>query len=292
MGTNHVFGERSEKALATCHPDLVAVARRALQLTTIDFSVICGHREKEAQNAAFAAGKSNAKWPKSNHNRTPSEALDLVPWPVNWEDERLFREIALAFEQASRELSIPIKWGGNFTTQKGDFGHFELAKTGKKSSPATPPPSATQATRSWDREDLRRLPPAELLARVIWGECRGVDAVEARAIAHVVLNRVARPRGWGTDVTSVCLHPRQFSCLNDGDPNYQKILLGDFSDGDWLACQAEAQAAVAGTSQDPTQNAIGYHAASMKTYPGWAKSLVATCRIGGHVFYREKEKSK
>lgn len=291
MGTNHVFGERSEKALSTCHPDLVAVARRALQLTTIDFTVTEGHRGKAAQEAAFAAGRSKLHFGESKHNRQPSEALDIVPWPVNWNDARLFREIALAFQGASRELGIEIKWGGNFKTFV-DFPHFELAKAGKKSSPSTTPPSATQATRSWDREDLRKLPPADLLARVIWGECRGVDAVEARAIAHVVLNRVARPRGWGTDVTSVCLHPRQFSCLNDGDPNYQQILLGDFSDGDWLTCQAEAQAAVSGTSQDPTQNAIGYHAASMKTYPGWAKTLIETARIGGHVFYREKGATK
>jgi peptidoglycan L-alanyl-D-glutamate endopeptidase CwlK len=289
MGTNHVFGKRSEAALATCHPDLVAVARRALQLTTIDFGVTEGHRGEKAQEAAFAAGRSKLHFDKSKHNRMPSEALDVVPWPVNWSDARLFREIALAFKAAARELGIAIKWGGDFKTFV-DPPHFELAKAGKISLPAPPSPSATQSTRAWDREDLRKLPPDELLARVIWGECRGVDAVEARAIAHVVLNRVRRPRGWGADVAAVCLHPRQFSCLNADDPNLEKILLGDFADGDWTTCQAEARDAVAGTSQDPTQNAIGYHATSMATYPAWAKNLTATCRIGGHVFYRERSK--
>lgn len=142
--------------------------------------------------------------------------------------------------------------------------------------------SQSQAFRS--RGDLLTLDPANLLARVIWGECRGADAMEARAIAHVVVNRASRPGWWGKDVKSVCMATKQFSCLNPNDPNLTKILKGDFSDGDWSTCQREAADAISGTSKDPTGGAVAYHA----TYIGkpadfdGAKRL---CTIGKHIFY-------
>jgi|GEM_PF-575290 len=288
----YIFSKRSLANLATCHPALQAVAKRALEITTIDFTITEGRREREAQEAAFAAGRSKAHFGESSHNYDPSRALDVVPWPVDWTSQRKFLEIALAFQQAARELKVVLRWGGDFESFK-DLPHFEIDEPADGWSPdpsreTAPASASTQALRVANRAALADLAPAELLARVIWGECRGVDAVEARAIAHVVLNRVARPRGWGTDVTSVCLHPRQFSCLNQDDANLHKILIGDFSDGDWSCCCEAARDAILGNSQDPTHNAVGYHAASMRTFPKWAKNMVCTGRIGGHLFYRER----
>lgn len=39
---------------------------------------------------------------------------------------RLYEEVAAAFAEASRELKIPIVWGGSWKTLK-DGGHIELA---------------------------------------------------------------------------------------------------------------------------------------------------------------------
>lgn len=288
------FGKRSLSALATCHPALQAVAHRALELSAVDFTVTEGHRGRAAQEAAFAAKKSKAHFGESFHNFIPSRALDVVPYPVDWDDVRKFREIALAFDQAARELGVVLRWGGDFESFR-DYPHFEIDEPGADWTPKASGAFASAAACKHalpvaSRAALAYVPAADLLARVIWGECRGMDAAEARAIAHVVMNRVARPRGWGTDVTSVCLHPRQFSCLNADDPNLPKILAGDFADGDWETCQREARDAMAGASTDPTRNAVGYHAASMATYPKWARNMVMTGRIGGHLFYRERSR--
>jgi len=211
----------------------------------------------------------------------------VVPCPVDWSDHNKFRAIAAAFKQAAQELGVILRWGGDFK-KFVDMPHFEIdesqAGRGHSSSPAPVPGSKVQALA--DRDALAELPAAELLARVIWGECRGKTAEEARAIAHVVVNRAARPGWWGTTVKECCLKAKQFSCLNPGDPNLSKILSGDFRDGSWPTCRREAADAVSGSSQDPTGGATSYHAASMSTYPSWTKALVLTARIGSHIFYR------
>lgn len=79
-----VFGAESEKQLATCHPRLQLVLREAIKY--FDFSVIEGHRGKEAQNAAYAKHLSKLPWPLGNHNKVPSEAADIAPFPVDWKE--------------------------------------------------------------------------------------------------------------------------------------------------------------------------------------------------------------
>lgn len=135
------------------------------------------------------------------------------------------------------------------------------------------------------RADLANLSETELLARVIWGECRGADHMEARAIAHVICNRAARPGWWGRDIKSVCLKAKQFSCLNESDPNLPKILAENFSDGSWATCMEEAAGAIEGITLDPTGGATGYHATSMKTFPKWAIGRKPLAKIGKHLFY-------
>lgn len=284
------FGTRSKNALATCHPALQAVAYRALELSIVDFTVTEGHRGREAQEAAFASGHSKAHFGQSSHNFDPSRALDVVPYPIDWEDTSKFKAIATAFKQAANELGVILRWGGDFKSIT-DFPHFEIdlpaagwTPTLKKtlSSPSAP----TQAGHLSERSELETLPATELLARVIWGECRGVDQIEARAIAHVVVNRAAKPGWWGRDVKSVCLKAGQFSCLNPGDPNLPKILSGVFSDGNWTNCLREASDAISGASEDPTNGAVSYHAASMHTYPAWSYEMHKTVNIGSHIFYK------
>lgn len=134
------------------------------------------------------------------------------------------------------------------------------------------------------RGDLLTLEPADLLSAVIWGECRGVDPMEARAIAHVVVNRANRPGWWGKDIKSVCMAKSQFSCLNSNDPNLAKILAGDFSDGNWSTCQREAADAISGASKDPTGGAVAYHATYISK-PADFGSAKPLCTIGKHKFY-------
>lgn len=132
---SRVFGKRSLDNLKTCHPALQRVARRALELTAQDFTIIEGNRSKADQDAAYARGASKVRYPSSAHNPQPSCALDVIPYPFkDWNDYEGWKEIARAFFTASKELNIPIRWGGNWginnVDERGtkfvDSPHFEL----------------------------------------------------------------------------------------------------------------------------------------------------------------------
>ena len=134
---NFKFGMLSEQRLSTVHPALREIARRALELSEIDFGVSCGWRSKADQEKAFKGGFSKVRFPNSAHNPSPACAIDIIPYPfVGWNDKRLVPqlvEISEAFFKASKELGVDIRWGGDFnrdgnkTTSDGwDKMHYEL----------------------------------------------------------------------------------------------------------------------------------------------------------------------
>lgn len=126
------FGERSQRLLNQCHPDIQRVLNRAIKI--MDFAVITGHRGKEEQNDLFHKGLSMKKWPESRHNSQPSEAVDVVPWPIDWEDTHRFSLLAGVIWACAELERVQFRWGGDWdsdteTTDQTfmDWGHFELA---------------------------------------------------------------------------------------------------------------------------------------------------------------------
>lgn len=117
------FSKASKDKLATCHPFLQEICYELIK--EIDFTVICGHRNKEEQDAAFSKGSSKLKWPKSKHNSEPSRAVDIAPYPIDWNNHVAFESLAKRFKQIAEEKSIKIKWGGDFKGFR-DLPHFEL----------------------------------------------------------------------------------------------------------------------------------------------------------------------
>lgn len=126
------FGDRSLKNLAKVHPKLRAVLDEAIKET--DFTVICGHRGKAEQEAAFAAGNSKARFGQSPHNFEPACAVDVIPYPFkDWNDNEGFKRIAKAILGAAKRLGVPVRWGADWN-QNGrtdderfvDTPHFEL----------------------------------------------------------------------------------------------------------------------------------------------------------------------
>ncbi len=118
------FSKVSELRLSTCDPRLQLVAREAIK--RIDFVVLCGHRGQEAQDEAVAQGKSKLRWPHSRHNRTPAAAMDLAPYPLDWQDTDGFKRLAEVILQVARELGVAMEWGGDWPALK-DMDHFQLA---------------------------------------------------------------------------------------------------------------------------------------------------------------------
>jgi len=61
----------------------------------------------------------------SKHNYLPSQAIDIIPYPVAWENIEQFIMLADHIKKTAQKLNINIKWGGDFQRTK-DYPHFEM----------------------------------------------------------------------------------------------------------------------------------------------------------------------
>lgn len=117
------LGARSLERLQGVHPDLVKVVKRALELTEYDFSVIEGVRSIETQRAYVEKGVSKTM----NSRHLTGHAVDLYPVgrPTPW---GRCHNVAAAMLAASKELGIPVVWGGSWKSFV-DKPHYELDRS-------------------------------------------------------------------------------------------------------------------------------------------------------------------
>lgn len=124
------FSDSSKAKLETCHPDLQKLFGEVIK--NYDCTIICGHRNKAEQNEAFMKGYSKLKYPDSKHNSFPSKAIDVMPYPINWNDKSRHLHFAGYVQAVADQLGIKIRWGGNFDGDRNldngflDRPHFEL----------------------------------------------------------------------------------------------------------------------------------------------------------------------
>ena len=140
------FGTLSEKHLRTCDPRLQILFREVVQ--TYDCTIVVGHRGQQEQDKAFAEGNSTKKWPDGNHNKWPSLAADVAPYPIEWGgpiviDGKLNEENLRALKRfyhfsgyvqgKASEMGIKLRWGGDWNMNFNlddqaffDLVHFEL----------------------------------------------------------------------------------------------------------------------------------------------------------------------
>ena len=85
------------------------------------------------QDKYFNEGKSKLKFPHGKHNADPSNAVDVVPYPVDWEDTDRMYYFAGFVKGIAAVMGIPIRWGGDWNdntevkdTNFKDLPHFEL----------------------------------------------------------------------------------------------------------------------------------------------------------------------
>ena len=134
-----VFGQRSLDRLNGVNTRLVSVVHRALELSTVDFTVVEGLRSKQRQAQLYAQGRTTAgkivTWTlKSKH--IDGLAVDLAPFAdgkIDWSDSKKFDAIAKAMFMAAAELGIKIRWGKDWNANgiigergESDSPHFEL----------------------------------------------------------------------------------------------------------------------------------------------------------------------
>lgn len=126
------FGKASLKRLETLHPDLQELMSACI-IDGPDFSIICGHRNKEDQETAVLNKKSKVHFPNSMHNHFPSLAVDVAPYPLNWKNTKRFYFLQGYIQGVANRLNIPIRLGidwdrdYDFDDQKFiDMPHVEL----------------------------------------------------------------------------------------------------------------------------------------------------------------------
>lgn len=123
------LGPRSKMRLNGVHPDLVKVVERAIQITTVDFTVLEGVRDPQRQRKLVDSGASQTM----NSRHIPGadgfgKAVDLGAWvddQVDW-SWPLYHKIADAMKTAAKELGVDITWGGDWKMRDGP--HFELSR--------------------------------------------------------------------------------------------------------------------------------------------------------------------
>ena len=147
------FSQNSLNRLATVHPDLQRVARRAIELSSVDFSIAQGRRTLDEQRRLYGKGRTIAQcvrmgvpaayarpaeakvtWIRpENGNHLSGNALDVAPYvngKLEYDDNGklgLWPKIAKAFKDAARELGVKIEWGGDWEGTK-DRPHFEIVR--------------------------------------------------------------------------------------------------------------------------------------------------------------------
>ena len=103
------FGSRSRNNLKTCDKRLQDVLHEVIK--HVDCSVIEGHRSAERQDKLFDEGKTKVKYPNGRHNKYPSHAVDVVPYPIDSDDRESFHFFAGFVIGIAKSKGINLRWG-------------------------------------------------------------------------------------------------------------------------------------------------------------------------------------
>lgn len=125
-----------------------------------------------------------------------------------------------------------------------------------------------------------------LLALCIWREARNQSKPAKTGVKHVILNRVADPKGPYrncTDIVQTILKPYQFSSFLPKDAN-ASLLPDPCKPAEWKAW-LECCDVVDSSEADPTSGATHYFSVDIAP-PAWATPDKFTIALGAFRFYR------
>jgi peptidoglycan L-alanyl-D-glutamate endopeptidase CwlK len=89
------------------------------------FAVLDSQRGRQAQEKAFSLGHSKAHFGQSAHNWSPSVAVDVVPYPIDWTNTGRFKALGAFVTAKARSLGVDVTWGGTWKFR--DLPHYELS---------------------------------------------------------------------------------------------------------------------------------------------------------------------
>ena len=144
---------------------------------------------------------------------------------------------------------------------------------------------------------------ANYMAVTIFGEARGESIEGLVAVGNVIMNRA---RAANTSVKEICLAPKQFSCWDEDDPNFDLVrnLLSQLENGNEIRdpyarqCIVVARAICNEDFLDNTHNSKNYvtiqrHQLAKARNAGsdqWILRMKVSVVIGRHVFLRDSER--
>jgi len=123
------FSVKSKKKLATCDSRLQEIFLKVVE--NYDCTILEGHRSIERQAELYKSGRSKVKLGK--HNADPSLAVDVAPYPIDWEDRERFLSFGSFVKGLAHGKGIRIRWGADWDSDWDfkdqsfdDLVHFEL----------------------------------------------------------------------------------------------------------------------------------------------------------------------
>lgn len=141
------LSKASIERISQCDVRLQRVFNKVIQ--EFDFTVTCGHRTQGEQLQLFKQGRTltNGEWiktgktvtnidgykKKGKHNYFPSLAIDVVPYPVDWNDLDRFKELHKVVMRVASEEGVELVWGADWDSDGDiaehslqDYPHYEL----------------------------------------------------------------------------------------------------------------------------------------------------------------------
>ena len=125
------YSKRSRSRLETAHQLLQDLFNEVIKHA--DCTILEGHRDEQRQNMLYQQGKSKVQYPDSRHNALPSLAVDVAPYPIDWDNRERFILFGGFVLGIASQMNIKIRWGGdwgmNFDPKDESFSdtpHFEL----------------------------------------------------------------------------------------------------------------------------------------------------------------------
>ena len=127
------FGKKSQERLHTCHSDLIRLF--GIVVVHFDCTILEGHRGKENQNRYYKEGKSKIQWPDGKHNNYPSEAVDVIAYPIEWDNIERNYYFAGFVMGLAKSMGISLRCGADWDMDTfvkdqtfHDIVHFELTE--------------------------------------------------------------------------------------------------------------------------------------------------------------------
>lgn len=110
------WSQKSKRVYDELDPRLQVLVTR-LRDEVADISLTCGYRKPLEQNKMFELKRSTKRWPNSKHNRYPSVAVDIAPYPYPQYEPKLWGALgylAGAAKLIAREEGFEVRWGGDW----------------------------------------------------------------------------------------------------------------------------------------------------------------------------------